>query len=156
MPAAPVIEKIALNLLDTLNGVKIEAGYSIDLVAERRRRAGNNPAHGKCVIMQGASARDFETTGATDGTIFRRCTFLLQVYIITSEKADDPEDSAINYVTVDIEKALMLDAQRGQNAHETIVLDPEPFDEGEDGYSGVFIPLDVQYGYLESDPTTPI
>ncbi len=157
MPSAPIIERIALNVFDTLKGVTTEAGYSISLIPQRRKLGnGNNPAHGLCVIWQGSPTVDELTTGAPLGAIFRRVTFALQVYLIQSERADEAIDTIINYAIADIETAIMADPSRGDHAHDTILGEPEFFDEGENGYPGVVIPFDVQYGHLMSDPTTTI
>jgi hypothetical protein len=157
MPAAPVIEKIAVDVFNTLKGVTVADGSSIDLLPQRRKRGNkDNPAHGLCVIYQNDPTKDELTTGAPDGTIFWRVRFALEIYIIQSEKADDPIDSVINYVTADVQRALMTDPQRGQNAHDTILDEPRSFDDADNGYSGIVVEFEVQYGHLLSDPTTPI
>ena len=153
MPA-PVIEQIAANVLTTLAGVTTVAGYSVTLAPERRKKAGNTPAHLKCVIFQGAPITDQLTTGAPAGLIYRRTPFVLQVWVIDSEDSSTAIDEKINYVIADIEKALMADPHRNALAHDTILGEPEIFDEGENGYSGVLIPFEVQHGHLFSDPTT--
>jgi hypothetical protein len=157
MPAAPVIEKVALDVFNTLKGITVVDGFSIDLLPQRRKRGNkNNPAHGLCVIYQDDPVQDALTTGAPNGTIFWKVQFALEIHLIQSEKADDAIDTLINYAVADVQRALMSDPRRGENAHDTILGDPKAFDDTENSYSGVFIPFEIQYGHLLADPTTPI
>jgi hypothetical protein len=106
--------------------------------------------------LPGRSHQDALTTGAPNGTIFWKVQFALEIHLIQSEKADDAIDTLINYAVADVQRALMSDPRRGENAHDTILGDPKAFDDTENSYSGVFIPFEVQYGHLLADPTTPI
>src|SRR4051812_40334421 len=132
MPAAPVIETIAQAIEDALNDVKVARGDSIDLKAQRRNRVVNNPEHGLCIIWQGT-----RTLVGNPSHLIQlwEQEFILEVYVVQSEKAEEPIDRAINLATGDICRALMADPQWGRVAHDTKLESASPLIEGENGFS---------------------
>lgn len=152
MPAPLVIESIVADLEETLNGVKLEAGFCIDLRAQRARKR-NDVDDGVCIISVGRKVPDELTTGAPEGVVFWRQRILLQIYVFNSDRAEESADVRWLAVAADVERRLMEDPQRGGNAHDTVFDEIAPFEEVPTGHPGVIVALDVQYGHYTQDPT---
>lgn len=147
----PVSEKVAANLVDSLAVVKLDGGYSVDLVPVRRGRLGETPAHGLCVIHQ--TGQEIEANPSHLIQLWKM-SFILVIYVVQSEKAvDEPIDRQVNLIAADVCRALMADPQRGGIAHDTLIESVSVLIEGSEGYSGFEIALSVNYATLENDPT---
>ncbi len=150
----PVIEKIAANVLTTVNGVTTDNGYNQTIVVKRAGRvdydseAAADDLEG--LIYQGKRER-------IEGpfTLYSwRQPFAIIAFALNDDGSSVTIDTRLNQICADMEKALRLDITRGGNAYETDIGEPE-FLEAEDGsMSAVRLPITVDYRVLKSDPYT--
>ncbi len=150
--ADPVVEKIAANVLTTIDLVNQGATYNHTLIPIRPRLTDySDVTIGDLVVMitqQGETILQ----GATD-TDKRRQTFHLTCWIINSDKSSTTYETKMNQVRADIHKALMVDTTRGGNARDTIMLPSSEFNDKETG-SGIDVFFEVEYRTLRDDPYT--
>jgi hypothetical protein len=164
MPDAldPVIERIAQDLLDTLEGITTAAGYRYTLIAERAKpNLGNRRRDGLAVLVQGDAKRinedDDSPTGR--GPAYDHdewwAAFAVVLTAMETEASTDPIDKRMNVMRSDVEKALAVDPTRGGLAILTEMGDPMPVD-APPNVNGVewAIPLTVYYRTLAGDPYT--
>lgn len=145
----PVIELITQNVVDTLAGVRVASGYHVDLIAERRVRSGNRERDGLAVVLQGDPEK---VDDAPEGRVAWRQRYAVVCYVVESETSTRPIDQRINLTRSDVEKALMVDFTRGGNAYDTVIQEPELFDDPEGRWDGVVVYFDVLYRTTHDDP----
>jgi len=119
----PVLENIAENIKQTINGITIAAGYKQTLVAMRSKCVDYEdapPAEGLVLVEQD------ETPAETDAQPCGFCdidqVFYLVAHVMSDDAATASIDTRRNQIYADIKKALMADHTRGQYAIDTHVL----------------------------------
>lgn len=154
MPELPLDERIARNLLETVQGINKAAGYHNDVAAaERRKQFGRYSGDRLIVMYQGDPARDpdHETTTNT-APIHWIHPFAFDCYVVEVEDGD-PVDARINTLRADVEKAVMVDPQRDGLAVDTEVTEPETFLDQEGGQiAGITVNVQVKYRTRLNDP----
>lgn len=146
----PIVELIAANVLETINGIDAPT-YNHTLTGIRPRLTNYKdvtPADLLVMITQQGETIMTEET-ATDK---RRQTFRLTCWIINSDKVSTTYETKMNQVRADIGKALMVDHTRGGNARDTFMLPSSEFNE-EEG-SGIDVFFEVEYRTERNDPYT--
>lgn len=147
----PVIENIADNVLDTINGITIANGYNYNLSAVRKRRIDFEDEAWddlSCLILQ-TKVNELDSGYST-----KEWEQFFEVFVF----AQDPDDSDIsidtklNQIRSDIEKAIMTDTTRGGFAIDTMIHGAV-FDD-DNGYSAVAVSFSVHYRVNELNPYT--
>lgn len=145
----PIIEIIRRNLIETLEGVRQDAGYFNSL----RIRTGVPTDEGLenmlCVLRYGGDADAEEPPVNQDEFLH---TFNLDVYVIDSEHGEVDADERIALAISDIRRAVLADLTRGGYARNTTLGDRVPIEDDRRIVSGVRIPITVQYRTLMNDP----
>ena len=149
----PVLENIAENIKQTINGITIAAGYKQTLTARRCKSYKNAPpAEGEVLIAQD------ETPEETDAQAVGCCDIDQKFYLIVDVMGEDTEtnllDTRRNQIYADIKKALMADHTRGHYAIDTHVLPQADFQvENEtESVTGVVAPVVVTYRTQYDNP----
>ncbi len=150
MADKPVIELIALDLLETLCGVTVADGYSFDAIPERYKLHGNSPRDLLCVLSQGVPVED-PNTNANKTWIQ---PFSIDIYIAQGEDSKTDIDQLVNLRRADIEKAVTQDPYRSDLAFDTNVRAPELFEATNGSFAGVTVNIEVKYRTKETDPFT--
>lgn len=152
-----IIESIAQNVLATVNGVTIAAGYHQTLTGVRPARLPNaDDAHDNntVVLVQGNPRLDADNSGMGNAAMLAwRQPFALIAYVIASDTETASLDARINEVRSDIEKALMADRKRGGFAIDTQITEPEFFDY-DAAVTGIIVMAEILYRTRENDPFT--
>lgn len=147
--SVPVIEKIAVAVVDRLNGVKATAGYNVTLRAERKTKRGHVPKDMLAIVEQGgADVVEDEAEGWAGFTE----TFNVWIYSVDSERSDTPIDRRLNIAAADVEKAVMSDPQWSNLAINTTLSGRDPIDEVKGDFAGIVVRFAVYYRTLENDP----
>jgi hypothetical protein len=151
----PVLEQIAVNILTTLNGITVAAGYNQTLSAIRSRRSdyADVPPGNNTVLL-----RQDDTPEEADSQRLGACDINQLFFCIANVLDSDSETAAIdtrrNQVYADMKKALMLDYTRGGYAHNTRVLPQINIQDPEGGVTGVVAPVMINYSTQENNPYT--
>lgn len=145
----PVVELIAQNVLATVQGITTAAGFNYNLTAARHKRTGDKREHLHAIIIQ----NDPEDVTKTPNVKEWHQVFRVGVYIMPAEADPTPIDTYVNLVRADIEKALMADRYRGNNAINTKILDPNTEEDDDSVTTLVVIHAEIYYRTAEIDPT---
>ena len=146
--SVPKLERIARDIEETLQSVRVANGYFNDLIVERRRGLGNTMRDRFAVLFQGdAEAED----GPTQFHNWLQ-NFMVLVYISHSNTATSPTDEVINTIRADIERVLMVDPRRGGLAHDTIIRSVVLIPYEDASAEGVIVSFDVRYRTALADP----
>ena len=152
-----IIESIAQDVLATVNGVTVAAGYHQTLSGLRPPRLpGADEAfdNNTVVLAQSNPTRDTDNSGMGNAAMLAwRQPFALIAYVIASDSETSSLDARINEVRSDLEKALMADRTRGGYAIDTQILEPELFD-FDPATTGIIVMCEVFYRTREDDPFT--
>lgn len=153
--STPVLENIAANILTAVNAVTVGNGYNQTLTAMRSRRVDHSdfvPADGAAIIEQHPRPEpaDSQRLGASD----IEQVFLITVYVLDSDTAQDSVDTRRNQIYADICKELMKDRTRGGYANHTRVLPQVLADDEAGEMCAVIVPVVVHYSHSETDPYT--
>lgn len=143
-------ELIALNILDTINDIKIEDGYNYEYLAVRSRRNNFSDISPKdlTVIVKQA---DEEIEGEEIQSITMDQPFLLMAIVIDPDEETNSIESRRNKVEADIKKKILEDKNRGGFAIKTDMLPAREFDEGK-GFQGISVNINVEYRTQYNDP----
>lgn len=154
--ADPIVELITQNVVTTLSAITTGNGYQQTLTVERYNKvSGNNPSDKLAVVRQLAPTRVGEDDD-TEGSIWWMQPYEVDVYLFEPEGSSTPIDQRINRARSDIEKRLLIDANRGDDgsnnalAQDTRIDDPELWEEGP--YFGVTVRFTVKYSTAHGDP----
>lgn len=152
--ADPIVEQIALKLVELVNEITIANGFNQDLTAVRPKRIhleGDLNTDNAVIIEQ-------ESAEVIDYTLERiqwRQGFTLQALVIDSDTETDPIDTRLNKVRSDIEKKLSATANlrlgglaEGMQFRSTekFISDPQ--------IAGIAVNIDVIYTTDYDDPYT--
>lgn len=151
--STPIIESIAANLLDTINGITVVNGYNQDITAKRPRRIDyrtDSAVDLDCLIIQTVAEE-------IDGAIVRktwRQHFDIMVFIFDADDSETPIDTRFNQVWSDIFKAVRVDITRGDFAYQTMIHEASFHVAPSGGMSGVLLDISVDYRTDYNDPYT--
>lgn len=156
MPAPSVIERIALHIVDSLNGVRITAGYAHDFDCQRRQRGGDAPTRTgsvKVVLDQFGRSAIPSTSQDASGWFYQ---FGIDLFADSAEDLTTPIDEDINSILADAEKALVGTMEmwtRGGLALDTTIAGDVRFTGSVQGAQMLF---SVQAETGHNDPLTPM
>jgi len=151
--ADTIKNRILDNIKTAIEAVKKANGYANDINSvERWEQAGNARLTIPCVIISSGVELKTQKPG-----LLHECKLTVSVEIFTRHDKDDFADSTdelINSLVGDVEKALMVDTQRGELAHNTYIINTVPFEtvEGQP-YAGYIIEVEIHYDHKVDDPT---
>lgn len=152
--STPIIEQIAVKLVEAINAITTANDFNFDLTAARPKRIhleGDINAD-RTVIIEQESAAMHKRTG---DTITWRQAFTLQALVIDSDTETEAIDTRLNKIRADIEKQLTSSTYQecGGLAEGILLKDPEKFII-EPQLSGIAVNIDVQYTTKDNDPYT--
>lgn len=150
--SAPLVEQIALALVEMIDDITIANGFNQDLAAVRPKRLhleGDINTDNTVIIEQENST----LVDQTAETITWRQQFTLQALVIDSDTATDPIDTRLNTVRSDIEKQLTSITNRtcGGLAEGILFRDSEKFI-SDPQMAGIAVNIDVIYTTAYDDP----
>lgn len=146
--ATPIVEQIAVDIESAINAITTGNGFEQTLTARRPRRYSDVPsADLECFIEQTVS----QVIDREANVITWAQTFVLSVFLISSDAAAVAIDIRANQAAADIDKKLMADHQRSNLAIDTRIASVTMFDLGDD-YSGVAVAVVVEYRVSDTDP----
>lgn len=152
--STPLVEQIAVKLVEAVNAITQANGFNYDLTAVRPKRIHleGDINTDKTVIIEQESAVLHQTTG---DTITWRQGFTLQALVIDSDTETEAIDTRLNKIRADIEKQLTSSTYIlcGGLAEGIILKAPEKFI-ADAQLSGIAVNIDVQYTTVDSDPYT--
>lgn len=151
--AYPIVELITQNVDETLRGVRVSAGFNLDLIVEREIREGNRLRDKLAVLKQVETERVIQSETQQSHMAWRQ-RYWVELYVVQSEDCDTPFDRAINVIRADAEKAVMADHTRGGYAHDTFILDPIPIVDEEGRWNGIVVAFDVFFRHVFGNPYT--
>ncbi len=150
--ATPIVESIALKLVEYINAITIAAGFNQNLTAARPKRIHleSDLNDDNTVIVEQENA---ELLDQTETTITWRQGFTLQALVIDSDSATDALDTRLNKVRSDIEKKLCEEANRrlGGIAEGVLFRSTEKFI-SDPKVAGIAVNIDVIYTTDYDDP----
>jgi len=154
-----VIERMAQNIITTLQGIATAAGYQ-NTVADVVRPApgvGNQLNNMRLVVFQGGAAREQECPEQYTQWLQ---DFHVMCEVVESEGSATPVDQRLNSLACDVERALCLtrtSQTRGGLAEDTILdarttipCDPQAHD------GAVLVNIGVRYRTRYNDPLTSV
>jgi len=151
-PSQTILERIARNRLDALKGVRVHAGYTIDLIAERPDAVDGNPVRdGLAVLTMGQPTRQGEGVPVTltgwDQPFEVACTR------IRSQADESGMDVLLARLCGDVMRAVTADESCGGLAFDTWLDDPTFDYLGANANAGVVtVRFTVRYRTLFNDP----
>lgn len=146
----PLVERIALDLKKTLEGVTTANGCHQDVAGVVRPTRLPNVTLTDRLILLGQGEPEEEE--APEGWKAWLQPFPILLCVRPSEKDLTPVDTIVNRFRVDVERAVMEDPQRGGLAIDTAI---RPYDNvtTEDGaLEGVIVHVEVHYRHRIEDP----
>ncbi len=152
----PILERIALNLIDTLKGISVQAGYLNDVQVQRMNLKRGTSYRDRMILVMTGSAERLDDQESV-GFLHWEQSFLLTCFVQESDQSQMSLDERVNAIRADVERAVMLDYTRGGYALDTDLGDiiRMPVEAGT-GMSGVVIEVLVQYRTSRLDPTSQI
>lgn len=153
-PVVALIADVLFARLETLVAAQDEA-VPIAEVIRPRRIGGYTPKHRQIVLTRGEAVRNTELDcpGNPPAVCWVQ-TFNIRIAIAPSEKDPTPIELYEDALSASVYKAVTLPSQwhtMGGNAIDAAFGDPEQVD-GDGGYEGVNLPLNVTYRVSENDP----
>lgn len=152
--STPIVEQIALKLVEYINAITTANGFNYNLTAVRPKRihleGDINTDRTVIIEQENANLVDITTT-----TISWRQPFTLQTLVIDSDTETDPIDTRLNKIRADIEKQLTSEANRtcGGLAEGILLKDPEKFI-ADPQVAGIAVNIEVLYTTDYDDPYT--
>jgi hypothetical protein len=140
--ARTIVDRIADDLVTTLETITITNGYSINLTVVRKELPSNNPTHGQCILIMDDPTEE-EMQDETQRIWWQE--FVALVYLINSPSTSIDEQQ--NLVWADVHKATQVDRTRGGLAYTTRPEAPIRFADS------IAIPIRVQFATTFSDIT---
>lgn len=140
-------------MVTTLDLVKIDNGYALDLIPRRLVTAPWPMADGLCIVHPTERKRaNFEqaTSPETHPIIQWIQTFVIQGHIRESNESDRPIDDRLQEMAAEIERVLAIDETRGGLAMRTMPIGGTTHLELQPAILELLI--DVHYNTFRSDP----
>ena len=146
----PIVEQIRQNLLTTLQGISVAAGYFRNLSSSPL--FASNEIASDTVILSTGDARDL------DGEPLQRIEwyweFVATAYVIVPQNNKTLQvDQLLLQQFSDIANAVNADRQRGNLAVDTYVRNPRMGVDAAEGRFRVEVPIWVRFRTLETDQT---
>ena len=123
----PINEQISRQILTTLKGVTVEAGYGVTLKAQRATRPPPPAEKLLAVLYEGDDVVVDDGSGDGGGAIGLTTwlrPYAVLVYAMGAESDTEPYDALLNLARASVEKALVVDTSRGGLARNTILQEP--------------------------------
>lgn len=146
-----IIERIARDVLQSLEGVNRANGCTYTLSVRRATRGIPKPAHLRADIYQDDPERN---EVAANGKEEWLQPFWVNVYIMPGRADATPVDQYLNFIWADMVKALMADPTRGGLAKDTFIRAPRYITDN-DEYDGFEFHFAVMYRTVLGDPRLP-
>lgn len=147
----PVCERITRNVIETLQNVSVQNGYTVDLSVQRARPQGNPPAHLLAVVCEGDDEEQGDDEADIGSAAWIR-PYEVVVYVFASALAsEDLYGQIINCIRSDIHKALRVDVTRGGWALNTMIRGAMEFSTATDA-AGILVMFDVLYRHDLDNP----
>lgn len=150
----PIVEQIAVKLVEAVNAITTANGFNYDLTAVRPKRLHleSDLNDDLSVIIE---QEDPVKESQTESTITWRQAFTLQAIAIDSDDSTEAIDTKLNKIRADIEKHLLNDTYNtcGGLAEGIMLRAPERF-VIPPAISGVAVNIDVWYTTEYADPYT--
>lgn len=140
------------NLIDTLNGIRIAAGYETDATAEGQATRGNRLVNDNLVLIDnGDSPVEDSPVNADD----YNASFTVLCFSAPSDAtAAQPFPPELFNLVAEVRKALNDDYTRGGYAINTITGSDAPRESPRDGCACRSLDFTVHYRTNKDDPTT--
>lgn len=154
--AETIREKIIEDIKTTLETITIANSYQNDIQSVQRwKQSGNSLIQVPCIIVNAGPEEKEQRPG-----LMTSCKLSVMIDLwIRHDENDVPgsTDKLLNSLLGDIEKALMADYQRSNNAVNTRILRNISFEavEGQP-YAGLIIEVEVEYRHKTTDPTQAV
>lgn len=169
----PIVEQIAMEIVDRLEAITIANGYQVNIAEVLRpTRIGNVGQLGYATkdllaVVEQSTRTAIEQTDGNPSAIAMEQVFLVALYRTCSTNETVPIDTKINVFQADAEKALTLGLTPTANWQQFVVGgdhlainarlgDPTYFNLIDSQAAGVTIPLAVTYRTPINDPYTAI
>ncbi len=156
--SSPIVEQIAVDLAETLEGITAAAGYAVtvsEVIRPRRTGVEASPANYGIILLQGDE-------DAVDGAAVTnpparqwRQLFQMDLYLRISDASDTPIDTLCNLFACEVERAVLADPTRGGLAIDTQRM-ARLFREPSDTYDGPTLIWAVTYRVRENDPRVQV
>lgn len=146
----PVAELITQNVVETIQGIRLAAGFNGNLKVERYKKGGKNSNSDLTAIV----GFDDDVEAGTEDTPINFQSWIRPYWVLVyiyEPSEEMPYDQRLDIVRADIAKALMQDASRGGHAQNTFIRAPIRFDPPNDT-TGILVQFDVHYWHDEEDP----
>ncbi|HEV7299701.1 MAG TPA: hypothetical protein VGN72_10080 [Tepidisphaeraceae bacterium] len=150
----PVVERIAIRLLDAAQSIKKADGYSFDAVASRVVSVPSSPADGSIQLFQLDSQIDDDPAIPRATHIGWRQPFVFACYARMSQQDPTPIESKLNMMRSDVERAVMSNPRLGGLLSKDVVPQP-PLTDGDqagDGIICLYVWFIVPYLVKKTDP----
>jgi hypothetical protein len=145
----PVLNLITQNVIETLGGVRRNAGYFHDLNVEEEDEQGNRARDSQAIVYVEGDPRPEEDPPLGHDGWHQRYSILCR--IVESEVSGLPPSTRLAQIEADVIKAMQEDHNRGGYAHNTVTLAPERFPKSTP--PAVIVGFDVHYRHLKGQPT---
>lgn len=158
--ADPIIEQVALAVVDEVSNVTTANGYAITLSnVVRETRQGANPEHLLAIVSQDYEGEVNRIEG--QGGIILEIPVVFTVSVIVTPDDDDPTaiDKLLNQAWADVTKAMTTNWHTSGSdisdlAREWQVLSPVRFSPAEGAFDGVMCRYSAIVRIAELDPYT--
>jgi len=152
--SVPIIEQIAVKIVDYVKEITVANGFNETLTAIRPKRLHleSDTNRDKLVVIQQEEEAAVEEESTS--TIIWLQPFAIQAIVLDSDDATDPIDTRLNIIRSDIEKKLMSDDCRELEGMGTIFLDGATKFLDDAANSGISVDVIVRYEVLTNDPCT--
>lgn len=146
-----VREKIIQNMVTTLQGITVAAGYNNTLASVQRYKAFANVTLDVPAVLVGEGAED--CSDHADPLTSCNLTVFLAVVTRQAESDTAATGAVLNSLLGDIKKALMIDHTRGGYAVDTNIKYSEPYEIAEGNPQvGLLITVEIEYRHLITNP----
>ena len=158
--AEPIIELIALTLVERLEAITLSNGYPFDVTAVNRptrRMTDITPEHLAVFVSQGDAIRveEHDLPGSPPAVAYKT-GFQVYGFIRQSDLDDLAYDQEVNRMQASIHQAICPDASWytfGGNALYCELGDATRFPVTDGAHQGVIVNVDVFYRFSETDPS---
>jgi hypothetical protein len=149
----PVLERITLDLLNTMKSVTTVAGYrqTLDVVRENPEE-GHTPRDNLAVLHKA----DYDAARAPANAIGYKQHYSVSIFIFEDSETDVPVDQRLTFAVADLTKVLNADYRRSNDAVDTTCGPPVPADPMHGAIVGGTFRVTVYYRTVIDDPYTSV
>jgi hypothetical protein len=148
--ALPICELISQNILDTLKGISVAAGFNVNLDARRATHPAAPAAPGLAILYEGDD--DPQDGGAVGRQTWHRPYGVL-IWGAGTTSDQTPYDQLLNTARADVEKAIMAKVSHGGYAFNTVLNKPLK-SESDNEPPSIMVMFTVHYRTRLDDPFT--